>query len=380
MIKNLSLLSLLFSLSYLNASILSKNLQKFPRKLEEYKTAELTYVKVYDLTFSEHYWKFNIEVKDDDNLQENDKLKQDIVVKEGTSYTNGYVDCIFKDHILSCGGGDLEDKNVNVIKLSSLKNSGSITWKNLKEQYISIPLNHTFTFKNAYGAFYTDKWNFLIKVTNTGISPKYSRVIIDLIQNSKETTATCQLLNEGSENNEEDIFCISDYPYQSATDDLKLNTNKKYGSIQWTQNINEDNSNIAKAVENKENTLELVDAYDLHYSNYKWIFTIEARNPNSREVGIYKADISITRSTDEITNIAKCLLYDGINTSTSNVKLICSCQHGGQRSNELIKLIAKESGSISWTEGFTSPYTITLKTELNKENYFALDNSGEGNK
>ena len=366
MSKNLFLLSLLVSLSCLKASLPSKNLKKVPRKLEQYKTAELTFVKAYDLTFSERYWKFNIEVKDDGNLKENDKLKQDIVVKQGTSYTKGYVECTFKDHILSCGGGDLADKNANVIKLSSVKNSGTITWKNLNEQYISIPLNHTFTFKNAYGAFYTDKWNFLIKVTNTGISPKYSRVIIDVIQNTKETTATCQLLNEGSENNEEDIYCISDYPYQSASDALKLNTNKKYGSIQWTQDINEVNSIIAKAAENKENSLKFVDAYDLHYSNYKWIFTIEATNPNSREVGIYTADISITRSTDEIKNIAKCLLYDGINSATTNVKLICSCQHGGQMSNELIKLIAKESGSITWAEGFTSPHSITLKTELTK--------------
>ena len=130
MSKNLFLLSLLVSLSCLKASLPSKNLQKVPRKLEEYKTAELTFVKAYDLTFSERYWKFNIEVKDDGNLKENDKLKQDIVVKEGTSYTKGYVECTFKDHILSCGGGDLADKNANVIKLSSVKNSGTITWKN----------------------------------------------------------------------------------------------------------------------------------------------------------------------------------------------------------------------------------------------------------
>lgn len=320
-------------------------------------------------------------MKDDDNLQEN-KLKQEIVIKEDTSYINGYVECTFKDHILSCGGGNLADKNTNVIKLSTVKNSGTITWKNLNEQYISIPLNHSFTFKEAYGAFYTDKWNFLIKFTNTGISPKYSRVIIDLIQNSKETMASCQLLNEGSNNNEEDIYCISDYPYQSATDVLKLNTNKKYGSIQWTQNINEDKSDIKKAEENKVNTLELVDAYDLYFSNYKWIFTIEAKNPTSRVVGIYKADISIKGATDEKKNTAKCLLYDGIKAATPNVKLLCSCQHGGQRTNELIKLIAKESGSITWTEGFTSPYTITLKTELGKEIGYNnnFDNSGEGGK
>ena len=380
MSKNLFLLSLLVSLSCLEASIPSKNLQKVPRKLEDYITTELTFVKAYDLTFSASFWQFKIEVKDDDKLKENDKLKLDIVAKEGTSYTNGYVDCTFKDHILSCGGGDLADKNTNMIKLklSTDKKSGTITWKNLNEQYISIPLNHTFTFKNAYGAFYTDKWHFLIKATNTGISPKYSRVIIDIIQNTKETTATCQLLNEGSENNEEDIYCISDYPYQSSSDELKLNTNKKYGSIQWTQDINE--ANIAKAVENKQNTLELVDAYDLHYSNYKWIFTIEAKNPSSREVGIYKADISVTRSTGEIKNTAKCLLYDGINAATQNVKLICACQHGGQRSNELIQLIPKESGSITWNEGFASAYTMTLKTELYLEKMYESNNSGEGSK
>ena len=99
MSKNLFLLSLLVSLSCLEASIPSKNLKKVPRKLEDYITTELTFVKAYDLTFSEQYWKFKIEVKDDDNLKENDKLKLDIVAKEDTTYTNGYVDCTFKDHI-----------------------------------------------------------------------------------------------------------------------------------------------------------------------------------------------------------------------------------------------------------------------------------------
>ena len=92
MSKNLFLLSLLVSLSCLEASIPSKNLLKVPRKLEDYTTAELTFVKAYDLTFSASFWQFKIEVKDDDNLKENEKLKLDIVAKEGTSYTNGYVD------------------------------------------------------------------------------------------------------------------------------------------------------------------------------------------------------------------------------------------------------------------------------------------------
>ena len=49
-------------------------------------------------------------------------------------------------------------------------------------------------------------------------------------------------------------------------------------------------------------------------------------------------------------------------------------------SNELIKLIAKESGSTTWAEGFTSPHSITLKTELEKERDYSYANSGEGSK
>ncbi|MBO6244248.1 MAG: hypothetical protein J6O41_06790 [Clostridia bacterium] len=84
----------------------------------------------------------------------------------------------------------------------------------------------------------------MVKYTNTGVSPKNSLVIIDIIQNSKETTASCQLLYQGSNSQEEEMYCVSDYPNQLSNDVVKINTNKKYGSISWTQDITGENNNI----------------------------------------------------------------------------------------------------------------------------------------
>ncbi|MBO6244249.1 MAG: hypothetical protein J6O41_06795, partial [Clostridia bacterium] len=103
----------------------------------------------------------------------------------------------------------------------------------------------------------------------------------------------------------------------------------------------------------------------MHYStsNHIWSFIIEGSSPSVKTVGVYKADISIKKysGNEETTAIAKCLLYDGVNT---NVKLICACDYEEQNSRDLIKLLSKDKGTITFSGSFTSPYSITLKTEL----------------
>lgn len=103
----------------------------------------------------------------------------------------------------------------------------------------------------------------------------------------------------------------------------------------------------------------------MHYStsNHIWSFIIEGSSPSVKTVGVYKADISIKKysGNEETTATAKCLLYDGVNT---NVKLICNCDYEEQNSRDLIKLLSKDKGTITFSGSFTSPYSITLKTEL----------------
>lgn len=51
------------------------------------------------------------------------------------------------------------------------------------------------------------------------------------------------------------MYCVSDYPNQLLNDVLKINTNKKYGSISWTQDITGENNNIPAAEEKEAITL-----------------------------------------------------------------------------------------------------------------------------
>ena len=94
-----------------------------------------------------------------------------------------------------------------------------------------------------------------------------------------------------------------------------------------------------------------------------WSFIIEGSSPSVTTVLVYKADISIKKysGNEETTATVKCLLYDGVNT---NVKLICTCDYEEQNSRDLIKLLSKDKGTITFSGSFTSPYSITLKTEL----------------
>ena len=52
-----------------------------------------------------------------------------------------------------------------MLKLQAEKEKGSVIWNGIKEKRIPIPLIGCTTFKEAFGAFFTDKWNFLIKAS-----------------------------------------------------------------------------------------------------------------------------------------------------------------------------------------------------------------------
>ena len=60
--------------------------------------------------------------------------------------------------------------------------------------------------------------------------PVNATVIIDILQNDVETTASCILLQKNAGSNGK-LHCISDYPDQENTDSIKISSAKKYGSV-----------------------------------------------------------------------------------------------------------------------------------------------------
>ena len=56
-------------------------------------------------------------------------------------------------------------------------------------------------------------------------------IIIDIVQNGKETKATCELLTKGQDSDTDKlIFCVSNLPLneQSETDTIIINPTKNY--------------------------------------------------------------------------------------------------------------------------------------------------------
>lgn len=149
-----------------------------------------------------------------------------------------------------------------LIKFSSIKIKGTTTWTNLQDRLVTIPKNHTLTFERAYNLFFLDKWYFIVKVEKINDLTSYSTVIIDIIQNSQETTATCEYVK-----NDDEITCYSDYDIQSSHYNLKLNPNLKYGSISLKNNI--EGNNIVGAYRSNRIDINFRDAYDMYFSSQK---------------------------------------------------------------------------------------------------------------
>lgn len=197
--------------------------------------AELSFVKAHDLIYSNEDWKFKIDVKDDENMPENAIVWVTVKAFTTTSVQWYYKICTFNEHVLSCAdGSDSSSSGDTLERIQTQKQRqsiGSVTWKNVKLLHIDIPLNYTFsTFKNAYGGFFTDKWHFMINANYKDSCPVNATVIIDILQNDVETTASCILLQKNAGSNGK-LHCISDYPDQENTDSIKISSAKKYGSV-----------------------------------------------------------------------------------------------------------------------------------------------------
>ena len=352
--------------------------------------AELSFVKVYDLEYNKG-WIFKILVDNDQNLPQNCIVYVDI-------QNNRYSTCTFENHILTCNKLSISISSTDLVRFQSQKYKGSVTWNNLKQKYISIPLKYQLQLKNAYNAFFTDKWNFIISVVYKGNAPKLSKVVIDIKQNSIETTASCELTRQGSSSLNYYIICVSELEEQSINDIITISSTKKDGSVTWTNEINESNNKVEKVSLEDSNfksiLLDFRDAYGMYYSNNKWFFSIYAYNSSNyaydSNLGMYKVDISVIRSSTEFKAIAFCLLYDGISTPI-NRRLLCSCEYEDQRKDDLIKISYTKSSSstITWKGGITADFPIVLNTILtikkadilqkNVDGYWIFDIETENN-
>ena len=332
--------------------------------------AELSLVKLYDFSYTNRDWVFKIDVADDENLPENAIVW--VTVKTFSGSTQWYYKvCSFNAHVLSCAGGsDSAASGSSLERLQTQKQKpgiGSVTWKNVKQLHIDIPLNYTFTsFQSAYGGFFTDKWHFMISAKYGDSCPINAKVFIDILQNGIETTASCILLqkNEGTVGK---LHCISDYQIQKDDDTIKINPTKKYGSVTWSGGINDNNNVVAGCSPfSSETEIEIVnndfDGNGMYFSNNQWFFNIIARTQNKNlEEKSYKVDINFNGSPDT----AECFLY--YSTENTNLRLVCKCIKNGQNKDDIINLAYKVpdgTDSIKWKKTFTSDYPIILNTDL----------------
>ena len=268
-------------------------------------------------------------------------------------------DCVNENNILTCKYDWYSDY---VCKLAGLKLRGSIIWTNLKDKVIDIPKNHTLSFKNAHNLFFVDKWYFLISLEyNYNLLynlMSYSVVLVDIIHNSEETTATCLYIKN------DDLFCSSDYETQSETDVLQLRKYQLFGSINWAKII--DNNDISKAnTLINELSLTFKDAYDMHYSSQsKWTFKIYAETSGSITKGLAKVDIYIIKSNGNyLDSTATCLIHSKDNKL---ITMICKANYDNQEKEDLIKMNPTKSAlsTITWITGLTKYSPITLQTSL----------------
>ena len=324
------------------------------------RNVELSLIKAYDLEYISHNWYFKIKVENDENLPVGCVVKVDI---PDNSYNPT---CTYEiDHILNC---ESSASSSILIRLKE-KYLGTVTWINLKDKFISIPLKQNLRFTNAKNAFFTDKWHFLVfsPDLNYADTPKNSTMVLDIIQKGEDTTASCELTRYG-------LWCVSDYGSQSLSDEIKISLTKKSGSITWASGIDDTNNLVQKeSLEDsniKTGNLAFKYAYNMYYSktNNKWIFSIHVNSDSytTTMIGIYKVDITVTKSSENIKSIAICLLHDGINTNQFNTRLQCSCEYDNQEKTDLIKISYPKSelSTVTWNSGINQDYPIILNAEL----------------
>lgn len=350
---------LLTTLTLSNGIPMKRSLNKL-RSLQL--STNLDFIEAYDLTYKDKKWSFKI--RTDTVLPNQSNVLVDILVyKSLTSYDTA--SCIYNNKILSCVRNGYSQSDTELVKLNFIQYQGTVTWNNIKKKELKIPLNTKMTFSKAYGKFFTNKWNFMIDAQLIGAIPKYSLAYIDILHNSVETTATCEIIG-GYAKDYTNISCISDYGTQAEDDIIKINPKKKYGTIEWSTALKSYDTYIEEITEGSDISLQFYDAYDLYYENNKWAFTIWAKSDKKENPGKqYITDIYFIGKKQQRASTATCLLKE-VRESYLPIILNCVCNYASQTETDLVQLEypKSEASTITWKSGISERYKITLKTSL----------------
>ena len=330
----------------------------------------LNFIKSYDLMYLEEKWNFKIKI--DKTLPNGSKLVVDIL------YDNTHKDtatCYYNnenednENILSCiRDSQTQSPSENLI-LKIVKDSGSITWNEMEITEIKMPLTINKYLENAYGLYFDVKWNFYIDVENLGTIPSDAYFELDILQtinsdtdNKKEQVAICELSDKAQTSPDiSTLFCHLDIDEQSRTDKIELNSEKKDGSINFSNEIADFEASITEAIAEKT-PFNLLDAYNMEFIDDSWVFSIKGKP----ERDIYKGEVfifDILYITLErvIDTKAKCWTNGG--TQNTEIVLSCYAEQEDQLETGLIqiKYFQSTDTNLVWNGGIDDNYQITLK-------------------
>ena len=318
--------------------------------------ASLNYVKAYELMFLEEEWIFKIKVEN--NLPNGSKLKVDILFNDTQKDT---ATCFYNDKILSCTRDSEIQSPSESLKLLIVKESGSVSWEGIEDLEVKMPLTIKKNLVNAYGLYFDDKWNFYLDIENIGIIPDDSYFELDILKDEEETIAICELSNRTQSTTISILFCHLEDEEQSRTNEIKINTEKKEGSINLQNSITELNNTISET--NSEPTpFYLLDAFDMEFVDNVWIFTIIGKADRDLYKGeVFKIDIKYILLEGEFDTKAKCWTNGG--AKNKNISLDCYAEKEGQTEKGLIQIKYFQSSvsTLIWNGGIDDNYQITLK-------------------
>ena len=310
---------------------------------------ELEFTKVYDLhldySFNNNKF-YTLKIDYINNiLPENGLVKIDVKINNNLTYANCYnqnstLDCIIEELI--------NEGEKPLLKLSHIKKYGSITWKNLKNKDLLIPINLTLTYYNSFNlTFINDVWNFYVNITMNEIIEEncFISIRIKYGEEKKSGTAFCYPISSNSK-----IYnCQAYYINQKKSDLILISRETNDINLQW-ENCIEEELYIPLVA-----SLSLKRTYDLKYINEKWEFKIEVEDdlPNN---SILKVDVFLYNEDKD--DVATCSYYNKV--------LTCQRDSLNQSETESFKLnINNKYGTIKWTNineiDLIIPLTLSLK-------------------
>ena len=326
-------------------------------------SASLHFIKSYDLIYSteSEKWTFKIEIEDD--LPNDSKLILDILYSETNADT---ATCFYNNKILSCTRDSPVQNPRESLNIVKDKTSGTITWENIEESKIDIPLSVNTNLIRAYGLFYTGIWSFYVDVEYIGVIPNNSYFYIDILQNDEEKKAICEISESQTQaevaGTSTTMSCHLEDNDQSILDDIRINRNKKYGSIYWNEEIEDD---IIEEESADPILFHILDAYDLEFVNNRWSFKIVGKADREIYQGeIFTLEVKYILLEGEYDTTAKCWVQDRSNTD--KIYFLCNVEKEEQTNKGLIQLsyFQTETSKIIWNGGIDDNYPIIMKTSL----------------